>query len=107
MRKLSIAWLCLAAACGCGCQHASEDQTPIATVRHFLDAMDRSADDEQALNEAFQLLDATTRAGLARRAERASQLAGRAYEPWQMLVQGRFRLRFSPAAPGGMRERVQ
>ena len=69
--------------------------------------MSRSADDEGALREAYRLVGASARAALARRAERATALSGRAYEPWQMLAQGRFRLRFSPASRGGMRERVE
>jgi hypothetical protein len=84
----------------------SEARSPVATVRHFLDVMERSAGDEAALEEAYQLLDGSSRKALAERAERASTLAGRRFEPWQMLAQGRFRLRFAPASPRGMRERV-
>lgn len=91
-------------ACGLG---SSEQRSPVATVRHFLDMMDRSATDEGALEDAYRLLDASARKALDERAERASTLAGRRYAGWQMLSQGRFRLRFAPAAPGGLRERVQ
>jgi hypothetical protein len=91
-------------ACGLG---SSEQRSPVATVRHFLDTMDRSATDEAALEDAYRLLDGAARKALDERAERASTLAGRRYEGWQMLSQGRFRLRFAPASPGGMRERVQ
>jgi hypothetical protein len=69
--------------------------------------MDRSATDEAALKEAYQLLDRAAQQGLTERAERATTLAGRRYEPWQMLSQGRYRQRFAATAPGGMRERVQ
>jgi hypothetical protein len=96
-----------AVACpGCG-DGSSEPKSPVATVRHFLAMMDRSAADEAALEDAYRLLDAGARKALDERAERASTLAGRRYEGWQMLSQGRFRLRFAPASPGGMRERVQ
>ena len=90
----------------CGCGHADAEETPIATVRHFLEVMDRSAVDESALREAYRLLDTQAQRSLAERADRASSLAGRRYEPYEMLAQGRFRLRFAPTAPGGMRERI-
>ena len=88
--------------CGCGAQ---EPETPAETLRSFLDAMDQSANDERRLAEAYQLLDARARAELRRRAHETETLTGRAFEPWEMLAQGRFRLRFAPAARGGMRER--
>jgi hypothetical protein len=101
---LCAALLCTGLACGDG---SSEQKSPVATVRHFLDMMDRSAADEAALKDAYRLLDAAARKALDERAERAGTLAGRRYQGWQMLSQGRFRLRFTPASPGGMRERVQ
>jgi hypothetical protein len=88
------------------CERSARDESPVATVRHFLEVMDRSAEEESALREAYRLVDASARAALARRAERAATLSGRSYEPWQMLAQGRFRLRFAPASRGGMRERI-
>lgn len=105
-RTIACAALLCAGSQGCG-NAASDQQSPIATVRHFLDMMDRSAADEAALKDAYRLLDSSARKALADRAERASTLAGRRYEGWQMLTQGRFRLRFAPASPGGLRERVQ
>jgi hypothetical protein len=103
--RFGAALICAAAqACGGG---ADETKSPVATVRHFLEVMDRSGADEGALKEAYRLLDSSAREALADRAERATTLAGRRFEPWQMLAQGRFRLRFAPASPRGMRERVQ
>jgi hypothetical protein len=104
--SFGAALLC-AAVQACGGGDATETESPVATVRHFLEVMDRSAADEAALKEAYRLLDAAARQALADRAERATTLAGRGFEPWQMLAQGRFRLRFAPASPRGMRERVQ
>lgn len=69
--------------------------------------MDRSAADQSALKEAYRMLDVQAREALAERATRATTLAGRRYEPWQMLSQGRYRQRFAAASPGGMRERIQ
>jgi hypothetical protein len=92
--------------CAAACNDAPEQLSPVATVRHFLEIMERSADDS-ALKEAYRMLDAPARKALAERAERATTLAGRRYEPWQMLSQGRYRQRFAPASTHGMRERVQ
>jgi hypothetical protein len=92
----------LLAACG----GERVDRTPIETVRHFIEVMDRSDEDDAALKEAFRLLDAGARKALTQRADRVRTLSLQPYEPWQMLVPGRFRLRFAPSSPGGMRERV-
>ncbi len=106
MLRRSLAVLFVAAVYACG-GAAPNDETPVAAVRHFLEVMDRSVVDERALQEAYRLLDRRAQSALTERAERASTLAGRRFEPWQMLAQGRFRLRFAPTAPGGMRERVE
>ena len=101
---------CAAVACavvsGTACGRAEADTTPTATVRHFLEVMDRSNEDDAALKDVYRLLDSTARKALKRRAERARTLSMQLYEPWQMLVPGRFRLRFLPRSPGGMHERV-
>jgi len=90
--------LCL----GCG----RSPDSPVAVVRDFLDAMARSRDQNQAMIEAYGLLDSAARDALKRRADRARSLSGRPYEPFQMLAQGRFKLNFAPAVPRGMHERV-
>ena len=89
---------------GCGAQ---APDTPAETVRVFLDAMDQSANDAGRLADAYRLLDSHGREELRARAHKAETLTGRAFEPWEMLAQGRFRLRFAPAARGGMRERIR
>ena len=68
--------------------------------------MDRSTANEAALADAYAFLDRGAQHELQARAEQAALLAGRDFEPWQMLAQGRFRLRFGPAEHGGMRVRV-
>jgi hypothetical protein len=88
------------------CGRAGRDDSPIATVRHFLEVMDRSADEDDALAEAYRLLDDSAQGALAQRALRTGMLSGRDYQPWQMLAPGRFALHFAPASPGGMHERV-
>jgi hypothetical protein len=104
-RRLTFSLALIALACS-SCQRDKSDATPVATVRHFLEAMERSSEEAGALREAYLLLDSGAHAALAERATRAQSLSGRAYEPWQMLAQGRFRLRF-PISRGGMHERIQ
>lgn len=90
------------------CSSAPSDTTPSGTVRLFLDAMERSNGDPEALGEAYALLSAPTRRALAERAHFANALGGRRFEAWEMLVQGRFRLNFAPArGSAGMRERIE
>ena len=54
--------------------------------------------DETAARRAFALLSAGTQASLRERAELTASLGGGTFEPHQMLVAGRFRLRFEPRA---------
>lgn len=83
---------------GLGCGRGGGDHSPSATLTQFLEAMERSSVDSGALREAYGLLDARAREALSHRAQLAQNLAGREFEPWDMLAQGRFRLRFDPTA---------
>ena len=58
--------------------------------------MEASDDDAQAIREAYALLGPAARANLGERAERASRLEGHRVEPWDMLAEGRFGLKFRP-----------
>lgn len=79
---------------------------PADTVRTFLRLMDESGirsgpsgevlADEAALQEAFALLSSRTQAALRERADLAASLAGGDYQPHDILIPGRFRLRFEP-----------
>lgn len=91
-----------------GCTEAPSDETPSGSVRLFLDSMARSERDPEALREAYALLAAPTRRALQERAHMAGSLGGRVFEPWEMLVAGRYRQSFAPA-PGarGMRESIR
>ena len=100
-RSAIVPFLLLALGCG-----ADGSETPADTVQSFLDAMDRSANDGRRLADAYALLDVQAQDELRQRARKAETLTGRAFEPWEMLAQGRFRLRFAPATRGGMRERL-
>jgi hypothetical protein len=98
----AVAWMPLAI----GCSATPSTETPIGALTLFLEAMDRSAEDPDALRTAYFLLDQKARQELAQRAKKAEAVAGREVMPWEMIVPGRFSLRFAPAATGGMRAKV-
>ncbi len=79
-----------------GCTRVAPDATPDGAVRLWLDKMEASTEDPRAIRDAYGLLGPATRANLEERARRTSQLQGRRVEPWQMLADGRFGLRFRP-----------
>lgn len=109
-RTIALAVLCaltaapFAVACGGA---AEQDDSPSAVLSDFLEAMDRGVSSDGALADAYALLDRTDQRALSARAEHAELVTARDFEPWQMLVQGRFRLRFTPAERGGMTSRVR
>lgn len=80
------------------CTRAAPDSTPEGAVRLFVDRMESSSDDPRAVREAYALLGPRARANLKERAERASRGQGRRYEPYEMLAEGRFGLKFRPKA---------
>jgi hypothetical protein len=88
------------------CSGEGVQASPTEVLRQFLAAMDQGAADEDALRGAYELLATPAQRSLQARADRAKTLAGQSFEPWQLLAQGRFRLRFSPAPRRGMRERI-
>lgn len=73
-------------------------------MRAWLEKMESAAEDARAMREAYALLGPHARANLKERADRASRGQGRRYEPYEMLAEGRFGLRFRPKA---MTARVQ
>jgi hypothetical protein len=110
MRLVTVLGFALFAACSAGCSSSpasGAQRTPSETLRQFLAAMDQSASDDRALRVAYQLLASPAQKVLETRAARVKSLAGQSLEPWQMLAQGRFRLRFSPASRRGMRETIE
>lgn len=70
-------------------------QTPEEALTAWVNAMNATRSDVDARRGAFDLLSRRTRDSLALRAARASQLAGRTMQPWEMLAPGRFALRFA------------
>jgi len=89
-------------AIGSGCAQEPTDATPDGTLQLFLVAMDRSGFDAEAREDAYHLLCEEARQRLGRRAERATALARRDFQPWEMLAQGRYRLRFSARPEDGI-----
>jgi hypothetical protein len=79
-----------------GCHRPAPDATPEGVVRAWLDRMEASDGDTHAVKDAYGLLSPAARANLKERAERASRLEGHRVEPWEMLAEGRFGLKFRP-----------
>ena len=96
MRTIALAIALVLAAC----TRSAPDSTPEGAVRLFVEKMESSADDPRAMREAYQLLGPKARANLKERADRASKGQGRRYEPYEMLAEGRFGLRFRPQSMG-------
>jgi hypothetical protein len=109
MRLVTVLCFALSVAALAGCSSQAglvAQRSPSEVLRQFLAAMDRSASDDGALRTAYELLASPAQKSLEARAARVKSLAGQSLEPWQMLAQGRFRLRFSPASRRGMRETI-
>jgi len=77
------------------CSSAPSDETPEGAVRLFLDAMERSEREPEALREAYALLAGPSRLALLERAHLAGSLGGRQFDPWEMIVRGRSRRSFA------------
>jgi hypothetical protein len=58
--------------------------------------MEEQEEDPRAAREAFALLGPAARGNLEQRAERAGRMMGRRVEPYEMLAEGRFGLKFRP-----------
>ena len=78
------------------CTRAAPDATPEGAVRLFVEKMEVAADDGRAMRDAYQLLGPRAKNNLKERAERASRGQGRHFEPYEMLAEGRFGLKFRP-----------
>ncbi len=92
-QAFTVALVALAAA---ACTRAAPDATPEGAVRLFVEKMETGAEDPHAMREAYQLLGPHARSNLKERADRASKGQGRRYEPYEMLAEGRFGLKFRP-----------
>jgi hypothetical protein len=86
----------IALALASACSRPAPDATPEGVVRLWLEKMEAQPEDPHAAREAFLLLGPAARANLEKRAERASRSMGRRVEPYEMLAEGRFGLKFRP-----------
>jgi hypothetical protein len=96
IRAARAAGLAVVLAAMAGCSRPAPDATPEGAVRAWLDRMEASDDEPRAIRDAYALLGPAARANLGERAERASRLEGHKVEPWEMLADGRFGLKFRP-----------
>jgi hypothetical protein len=96
LARASFRALPLALLFAANCSRPAPDATPEGAVRVWLDRMEESDDDPHAIREAYALLGPAAHANLEERAARASRLEGHRVEPWEMLAEGRFGLKFRP-----------
>jgi hypothetical protein len=80
------------------CSRPAPDATPDGVVRLWLERMEATDEDPRAVRDAYALLGPTARQNLEERAERASRLEGHHVQPWEMMAEGRFGLKFRPKA---------
>ena len=103
-RGIFVALAVVGALLFAGCARELDDSTPEGAAALFIDALARGSDgDPEAREEAFRLLDESSRRRLTERARSTTALGAREYEPWEMLVEGRSRLRFTPRRGSGVR----
>ena len=103
MRK-SIAILVLSATL-CGCAADPSDLQPTEALTAFLAALERSTHAPDQRRLAYEWLDLASQRMLEKRARLSSSLAGRTFEPWDMLVPGR--VSFASQSVAGTRLRAQ
>lgn len=97
---LALGWALLLS----GCTRELDDSSPEGAAALFIDALARGSEgDPEAREEAFRLLDERSRRLLGERARSTTALGAREYAPWEMLVEGRARLRFTPRRGSGVR----
>jgi hypothetical protein len=96
VKRRTPACFCLTFVLTAACNRPPPDATPDGAVRAFLEELEASADDPDAMREAYTFLGNRARANLKERADRASKGQGRRYQPHEMLAEGRFGLTFRP-----------
>lgn len=88
-----------------GCAADPTELEPTEALTAFLAALERSTHAPDQRKLAYEWLDLESQRALARRAELSSALAGRPFEPWEMLVPGR--VSFAAQNIAGMRLNAQ
>lgn len=89
------------------CSGEPTTDTPEGALELFLRAMQASEEDSSMRATAYELLASEARSRLAQRARIASSLSNRNFEPWEMIADGRYRLRFPPRRTGGFVTRMR
>ncbi len=95
-RLVGLALLCAMAGSALGCSRPAPDSTPEGALRAWLEKMEAAEDDPAEMRAAYELFGPRAKKGLAERAERAGRAEGRKVEPWEVLADGRFGLKFRP-----------
>ncbi|MET0285578.1 MAG: hypothetical protein ABW352_13945 [Polyangiales bacterium] len=72
-----------------GCAADPSELEPTEALTAFLAALERSTHAPDQRRLAYDWLDLSSQKALAQRARLSSSLAGRPFEPWDMLVPGR------------------
>ncbi|MDB4972473.1 MAG: hypothetical protein JWN48_814 [Myxococcaceae bacterium] len=72
-----------------GCAADPSELQPTEALTAFLAALERSTHAPDQRRLAYEWLDLDSQKLLAKRAQLSSSLAGRPFEPWDMLVPGR------------------
>jgi hypothetical protein len=73
----------------CACAPNPGDLGPTDALAAFLSAVERSTHAPEQRKLAYEWLDTKSQAALQERARLSNSLAGRKFEPWEMLVPGR------------------
>jgi hypothetical protein len=88
-----------------GCAADPSELEPTEALTAFLAALERSTHAPDQRRSAYEWLDLQSQQMLAKRAKLSSSLAGRPFEPWDMLVPGR--VSFASQSIAGTRLRAQ
>lgn len=89
-----------------GCAADPSDLEPTEALTAFLSALERSTHAPDQRRLAFEWLDLDSQRVLAERARLSSSLAGRPFEPWEMLVPGRISFASQSIAGARLRAKV-
>ena len=88
-----------------GCAPDPSDLEPTEALTAFLTALERSTHAPEQRRFAYDWIDLESQRALAERARLSASLAGRPFEPWELLVPGR--ISFATATFAGARMSAQ
>ncbi|MDB4985176.1 MAG: hypothetical protein JWN04_354 [Myxococcaceae bacterium] len=89
-----------------GCAADPSELEPTEALTAFLAALERSTHAPDQRRSAYEWLDLASQRMLAKRAKLSSSLAGRPFEPWDMLVPGRVSFASQSIAGARLRAKV-